>query len=201
MQEPIDFYFDFSSPYGYFAAMRIEALAEKYAREVNWHAILLGAVFQVTGSTPLTLVPMKGNYSLHDFERSARFHGIEFKLPGTFPLSTQVAARALLWLQNRQDTARAVAFAKAVYRAYFVDDIDIGNSANVAKIAAGLGLDAAALLEDIQSPEIKAQLKGEVDKAIACGVFGAPFIIVDGESFWGFDRFDQLEALLKNGKI
>lgn len=201
MQAPIDFYFDFSSPYGYFAAMRIEALAAKYQREVNWHAILLGAVFQVTGSAPLTLVPMKGNYSLHDFERSARFHGIEFKLPGTFPLSTQVAARAMLWLQNRQDTAGAVAFAQAVYRAYFVDDIDIGNSAYVAKIAAGLGLDAAALLEDIKSPEIKAQLKSEVDKAIARGVFGSPFLIVDGESFWGFDRFDQLEALLKNGKI
>lgn len=201
MNAPIDFYFDFSSPYGYFAAMRIEALAEKYQREVNWHAILLGAVFQVTGSAPLTQVPMKGNYAVHDFERSARFHGIEYKLPGTFPISTQVAARALLWLQKTQEPAHAVAFAKATYRAYFVDDIDIGNSANIAQIAVSLGLDAAALLEAIKTPEIKEQLKSEVDKAIAHGVFGAPFLIVDGESFWGSDRFDQLEALLKNGQI
>jgi 2-hydroxychromene-2-carboxylate isomerase len=37
---PIDFYFDFSSPYGYFASLRIDELAARYARTVNWRPYL-----------------------------------------------------------------------------------------------------------------------------------------------------------------
>src|SRR4051812_18008743 len=100
MPNPIDFYFDFSSPYGYFAAMRIDALAAKYEREVIWHPVLLGVVFKTTGAVPLTAAPLKGDYSRLDFQRTARFHGIPFHQPQTFPLSTQVPARALLWMQT-----------------------------------------------------------------------------------------------------
>ena len=53
MAKPIDFYFDFSSPYGYLASEKIEALAAKHGRGVNWCPILLGVVFKVTGSAPL----------------------------------------------------------------------------------------------------------------------------------------------------
>ncbi|MGZ3253023.1 MAG: DsbA family protein [Burkholderiaceae bacterium] len=201
MTSAIDFYFDFSSPYGYFASTRIDELAAKYQRKVKWHPILLGIVFQTTGSAPLTLIPLKGDYSLHDFERTARFHGIPYKRPDTFPISTQAAARAVLWLQATAGDADAAKLAKAIYKAYFVDGIDIGNSANVAQIAASVGVDAATLLEAVGSPEIKEQLKKEVTHAIEKGVFGSPFLIVDNEPFWGFDRFAQLEAKLKNGKI
>ena len=50
---PIDFYFDFSSPYGYFAAEQIDALAARYGRSVLWHPFLLGVTFKVTGLAPL----------------------------------------------------------------------------------------------------------------------------------------------------
>jgi 2-hydroxychromene-2-carboxylate isomerase len=201
MSSAIDFYFDFSSPYGYFASTRIDELAAKYQRKVKWHPILLGVVFQTTGSAPLPSIPLKGNYSLHDFERTARFHGIPYKRPATFPISTQAAARAVLWAQEIAGSAKAIEFAKAIYKAYFVDGIDIGNSANVAQIGTVVGIDAAALQYAIGSPELKEQLKKEVSHAIEKGVFGSPFLIVDGESFWGFDRFDQVEATLKHGKI
>ena len=71
--KPIDFYFDFSSPYGYFASQKIEALAEKHGRTVDWHPMLLGVVFKQTGAAPLTEIPVKGPYSKRDFARSARF--------------------------------------------------------------------------------------------------------------------------------
>jgi 2-hydroxychromene-2-carboxylate isomerase len=58
MSQPIDFYFDFSSPYGYLAATRIEAIASRHHREVTWRPVLLGAVFKVTGRQPLTSVPL-----------------------------------------------------------------------------------------------------------------------------------------------
>ena len=201
MAAAIDFYFDFTSPYGYFAAQGIDQLGARYGRAVEWHPILLGVVFKTTGAAPLPQVPLKGPYSIHDFERSARFHGIDYRQPQPFPIATQATARAMLWLQDQYGKQRAIDFAKAAYRAYFVDGVQIGDAANVAQIAAALGVDAAALTEALGGAPLKERLKAEVEQAIARGVFGSPFMIVDGESFWGLDRFDQLEAYLRNGSI
>ena len=41
------------------------------------------------------------------------------------------------------------------------------------------------------------RLKAENEAAIAAGVFGAPFFIVDGEPFWGNDRRPQIERWLR----
>lgn len=89
---PIDFYFDFSSPYGYFAAEKIDALAEAHGRSVVWHPILLGVAFKHTGLQPLPAVPLKGPYSLHDMARTARYMELPYHQPSLFPIPTQHAA-------------------------------------------------------------------------------------------------------------
>lgn len=199
MSEPIDFYFDFSSPYGYLAAQKIDALAAKYGRTVDWRPLLLGVVFKETGMAPLTQVPLKGPYSQRDFARSARFHGISgFKMPSKFPIASQAPARIVLW-QKARDPALAIRVAKALYRAYFVDDVDISNPDAAAAVAAKEGADAAGARAAVDDPAIKDALKREVDQAIARGAFGSPFIVVDGEPFWGLDRFDQIERWLATG--
>src|SRR5687767_11819056 len=114
MANPIDFYFDYSSPYGYFGAMKIEAVAARHARAVNWKPILLGAVFKVTGAQPLPAQPLKGDYARRDIERSARFHHIPINHPSKFPIASQAPARTFYWLNDR-DAALASQFAKAAY--------------------------------------------------------------------------------------
>ena len=199
MADPIDFYFDFSSPYGYLAAQKIDALAAKYGRTVDWHPVLLGVIFKETGMAPLTMVPLKGDYSKRDFARSARFHGIGgFTMPSKFPIASQAPARIVLWLKAR-DSAMAARVAKALFRAFFVDDIDISNPEAAVAVAAKEGVDAAAARAAIDDPAIKDGLKREVSEAMAHGVFGSPFIIVDGEPFWGLDRLDQVERWLASG--
>jgi len=196
MTPPIDFYFDFSSPYGYLASQKIEALATKHGRGVDWHPILLGVVFRHTGTSPLTEVPLKGDYARRDFERSARFHGLpKFTMPSRFPIPSQAPARIVLW-QKMQDPAMPARLVKAYYRAFFADDIDISGPDNAVAVAAKEGIDAAAARAAIDDPAIKDALKREVDGAIARGVFGSPFVIVDGEPFWGLDRFDQIDRWL-----
>ena len=202
MDHAIDFHFDFSSPYGYLAAQKIDALAAKYGRTVNWRPMLLGVVFRQTGMAPLTQIPIKGDYARRDFERSARFHGIAFRMPPVFPIASQAPSRIVLWAKAR-DRALASKLARALYAAYFRDGLDISQpdvAADVAaSVAAETGVDRAALRASIDDPAIKDALKREVDAAIAAGVFGSPFVIVDGESFWGLDRFDQLERWLATG--
>jgi len=94
MKAPLDFYFDFSSPYGYLASHKIDALAARHGRGVTWRPILLGAAFKASGVQPLVNVPLKGEYSKHDFLRSARFHNVPFRAPDPFPVSTVSACRA-----------------------------------------------------------------------------------------------------------
>jgi 2-hydroxychromene-2-carboxylate isomerase len=199
VKSPIDFYFDFSSPYGYLASEKIEALAAKHDRTVQWHPILLGVVFKQTGSHPLTEVPLKGPYARRDFVRSARFHGIErFRLPSTFPIATQAPARIVLWLREC-DAPLAVATLHALYRAFFGDDVDISKPENAVAVAVRCGAGGAAARAAIEDPAIKDALRRENEQAIAAGVFGSPFTIVDGEPFWGVDRLDQVDRWLATG--
>jgi 2-hydroxychromene-2-carboxylate isomerase len=201
MSAPIRFHFDFSSPYGYLAAQKVDALAAKYDRKVDWRPILLGVVFKQTGGAPLTMVPLKGDYSRRDMYRSARFHGIaDFRMPTQFPQPTQNAARVFLW-QKEKDPEQAVRVAKAIYRAFFVDDRNISDPEIVADAAASAGVDRAAARAAIDDPRIKDMLRQEVEAAVAEGVFGSPFIIVDGEPFWGLDRFEQVERWLSRGSF
>jgi 2-hydroxychromene-2-carboxylate isomerase len=193
---PIDFYFDFSSPYGYLMAEKIDELAARHGRTVNWHPLLLGIVFQATGSAPLTHQnPAKAAYSLLDFERSARFMGIPYRQPSRFPLPTQNAARAYYWLAE-QDIGLAKQFAHAIFHALFVDDLDISTPETVLKISAEFGVDRSRLENALQNPAIKTRLKDEVDEALKIGVFGSPHVVIDGEVFFGADRLPQIEKWL-----
>ena len=47
---PIEFWFDFSSPYSYIASEWSEALAARHGRTVDWKAFLLGVTFQAASA-------------------------------------------------------------------------------------------------------------------------------------------------------
>ena len=198
MSKPIEFYFDFSSPYGYIAAEKIEAIAARHGRTVVWRPFLLGAAFKVTGGMPPMNVPVKGEYHLHDFPRSARFHGVPYKLPSKFPIASVAAARAFYWLDAREP-ARAKELARTLYRAYFVEGVDISDAETMIGVCTRLGLAADEVRAAINDPAVKERTKTEVDKAVAAGAFGSPYIVIDGEPFWGADRLDQIERWLASG--
>ena len=198
MANPIDFYFDFSSPYGYFAATKIDALAAKHERSVNWRPILLGAVFKINQQQPLATIPLKGSYAKHDMLRSARWFEVPFKIPGKFPINTIAPCRAFYWTHDK-DAALAKKLALALYHAYFVEDRDISSPEITGNVAAKLGIDKAALGVALNDTALKERTRSEVDAAIERGVFGSPYIVIDGEPFWGADRFAQAERWLEKG--
>ena len=198
MTDAIDFYFDFSSPYGYLAAERIDAIAAKHRRGVAWRPFLLGAVFQAIGGSPLVDQPMKGPYSRHDMLRSARLHGIAFNVPDPFPVNSIAACRAFYWLADG-DAGTAHALARSLYRGYFVDNRDLSRPETVIEAAQALGVDGDALAAALQDQAVKDRLRGENDAALARGVFGSPTVFVGDEMFWGNDRLEQIDRWLETG--
>ncbi|KAA0910606.1 2-hydroxychromene-2-carboxylate isomerase [Pusillimonas sp. ANT_WB101] len=197
MTKHLDFYFDFSSPYGYLASTQIEALAAELGRSVNWRPILLGPMFQAMGSVPLIQVPLKGEYALHDFARTASLFDIPYATPESFPISTLAAARATVFLRG-QSMELAADFAKRIFSAYFAQGKDIREGPVVLDVAAQAGADVEAVAAGMASDSIKTELKQDVADAMARGVFGSPFVIMDNEAFWGFDRFPHIKMWAAN---
>ena len=195
---PIEFFFDFASPYGYLASLRIDALAAAHGRGVIWRPIMLGAVFKVTGMKPVLHQPLRAEYLRHDVVRFARLLGVPLTFPEVMPMNALAASRAVYWLDDQDPTA-ARALAAAIYRKHWGEGRDLESPVAVAMVAAGLGHDRDAVLNGIARPESKDRLRRETDAAIARGVFGAPFFVVDGEPFWGADRLDQLDRWLVSG--
>lgn len=198
MASPIDFYFEFASPYGYLASTQIDAIGARHGREVFWHPIMLGAAFKVTGAQPLAHVPMKGDYMMRDLPRFARLLGAPFKAPPVMPANSLAASRACIWLEQ-DDPKMAKALAQAVFQAHWGEGRDIARPDDVADMAAPLGIARAALLAAVADQAIKERLKQATAAAIGRGVFGSPFVLVDGEAFWGADRLDQVERWLAAG--
>lgn len=196
MKPAIDFYFDFSSPYSYIASEWIGAVAARSGRAVNWHAILLGVTFQAAELKSPVSYPLKREYSLRDIARSARFAGVPYAQPAKFPIPTQNAARVFWWLHDSQSPEQALAWAQAGLRAYFIRGLDLSDAATLRALVTESGLDAQAAEAAWNDPLWKDRLKRENEVAIAAGVFGAPFFIIDGEPFWGNDRREQIERWL-----
>ena len=198
MPDPIEFYFDFSSPYGYLAAKRIDEVAAKHGRSVTWRPHLIGAVFPTTGSKPLLDIPLKGDYARIDLPRTARHLGIPFILPERFPFLSVAAARAFYWLSD-SDPETAKALAMALYDRVFGEGEEISSAEAVIAVASGLGVDADTLRAALNDPAVKERLKNEVNAAIERGVFGSPYIIIDGEPFWGHDKLEEIDRWLETG--
>ncbi len=199
MSKTVDFYFDFSSPYGYFSSELVDDFATRCDCNVIWRPYLMGAVMKVTGRKPLVQIPMINSYSELDLKRVARYHGIQFALPSVFPVATVAACRAYYWASENHGTIPAKRLAQAIFRAYFAENQNISTPELIVEIATQQQFVADEVAAALQDPDIKLKVRAATDRAIEQQVFGSPFFVVDGEPFWGHDRLSVLEAWVKSG--
>ena len=198
VSKTVDFYFDFSSPYGYLSSEKIEELADRCGCAIVWRPYLMGVVMKITERKPLVQIPMIKDYSGKDLKRMARFEGIEFNQPSTFPIATVAACRAYYWLERR-DKELAKKLAHALFRAYFIRDELISKPEVVVSIASSIGVDSSDLEAALEDLSVKQAVRDVTDEAVNRSVFGSPFFVVDDEPFWGHDRMGLLEAWIKTG--
>lgn len=200
MPAPIRFYIDFVSTYSYLAIHKIDDLAARYGRTVDWQVISLGHVFQELKITPPPFIPARLKYNTIDLLRSAEFAGRPFKIPAVFPFDAKLS-RYAFWSLKDQDEARARDFALAIMDRVFGHGGSIATFEEIADACAHLGLSPADIEALATAPAAKRAVVEAMDRARADGIIGAPFMVLDGEPFWGADRLEHLERRLAGAKV
>lgn len=195
---PIRFYFDFASPYAYFAAAEIDRVGKEFGRAVDWQPILMWAVLKAHGIPAPMDPPTKREYFLHDMKRSAAFFGLLYRDPVRLPLSSHLAARLYYAVRSR-DPGVADALAQRLLPAFFAEHRDISEEATLVDLASEVGVAEADALEGMKGASGRALLERAVQDAIDARVVGSPYFLVDGEGFFGADRLPQLRWYLAGG--
>ena len=201
----VDFYFDFSSTNSYFAAFLLPEICARNDARVNWMPAHFAALFRGTGFDTMAMTPRKARYLWRDHARYAEWTGLPFRRPSRFPIKTSSALRAVLAVAAetraddggvaREHTQRTLS--QAFMRAYWERDEDISDRGVLAAVATSAGFDGAKLMDAAEGKYAREDLAFLTESAVARGVFGAPTFFVDDEMFWGKDRLDFAERLLK----
>ena len=196
----LGFWFEFGSTYSYLSAARVEGAARVAGVPVSWEPFLLGPIFADQGwdDSPFNVYPAKGRYMWRDMERLCEKHGIPFAKPSRFPRSGVLAARVAC-LAKAASEPWLPGFARAVFRANFAEDREIGDAAEVNSMLDSLGVPGASIVERAQAPENKGRLREQTRRAVEIGIFGAPSFVVGDELFWGNDRLEDALAWATRG--
>ena len=193
MTKTIEFYYDYGSPTCYLADTQIGAVAAAAGAEIDFIPVLLGGIFKATGNQSPVAVPAKGKYMGRDLGRFVKRYGVPFRFNQHFPVNTIGLMRGAVYAKG---TGHLAPYSAAMYRAMWVDNVDLNDPAKVAETITAAGLDAARFGAAIQDQAVKDQLKKNTEEAVQRGAFGAPTFFVGDEMFWGQDRLDQVAEAL-----
>jgi 2-hydroxychromene-2-carboxylate isomerase len=207
MPKPIalEFFYDCSSPWTYFAFTRMVRLAEELGVAVDWRPILVGGVFnavnqEVYATREAMFTRPENNrkmaYYLKDMNDWANLCGVRASMPPGHPINSVRAMRGAFYAQEQ---GLLVPYSRAVFAAYWGGVApDIASDAVLTAICREVGLDPEAFLDAIASPPYKDRLRHNTDELIERGGFGSPTIFINGDDmYFGNDRLALVEHRLR----
>lgn len=196
----IDYYLFTQSPFTYLAGDRLEQIAAKHGATITYKPFDLIQAFARTGGTPLAQRPQaRLDYRAQDLARTAKKLRLALNVtPAHFPTNPAPSSFAVIAAQ-KAGGGDVGALVRAILRATFAEEKDVADDAVVRAALTEAGFDPA--LADTGLFTGAEIYERTLEEAVAAGVFGAPFYIVDGgQKFWGQDRLDDLDQHLA-GKL
>lgn len=192
----VEFYFDPISPYAWLAARALDRL-EDAGVGVRFVPVLFAGLLKAHGNLGPAEVPAKRLYVFRDVMREAVRRGLPFVGPPGHPFNPLTALRMCTALGDDERPGLALTLVAACWER----GEDISDASVLMRLADEAGFDGGALLERAATPEVKQALAAATDAAVAEGIFGVPTFRLDGELFWGGDRFETLLWRLEGGAI
>jgi len=197
----IDYYFAPNSPWTYLGHQRFAEIAKAAGATINVLPVDLGGkVFPVSGGLPLAKrAPQRQAYRLVELKRFSEFLGQPIVLqPKYFPVNADDAAKLIIAVDMHDGSDAAMRIAGRILRGVWVDERNIADARELAKMLEEEGLPARRL-DDSMSQAVHVRYEQDTQRAIDAGVFGAPSYVIDGEIFWGQDRLDFVQRRLEQG--
>ena len=198
MTKNVDFYFDFASPNAYLSHQVVPGIEERTGTKFNYIPVLLGGIFKATNNKP----PMeaffgilnKNEYQSVEMKRFQERHGIDkFKMNPHFPvISLQIIRGAV----GAQQDGYLDKYIDEVLKHMWEEPKKMDDPEVIKEAFTESGFDADRLMNQMQDPEIKAQLIENTEKAVKRGTFGIPTFFVGDDIYFGKDTLWQVEEAL-----
>ncbi len=186
------FYFDYSSPYAYLAASRVDDVLPV---RPCWQPIAFGVIVRTLGKVPWPFREDRDENLRAIADRASERGLPEVRYPDGWPVETYSLAplRAALLVDDEDQLRR---LSHELFRTMFVEGRDLAGPEPVLDAAVQAGMDRDAVREGIERADIKQQLRTRTDEAIAAGVTGVPTVAIGEQLFWGDDRLEEAAAAL-----
>ncbi len=191
---PLEFFFDFHSPWCYLAMPRLREIAAAHGRTIRWRPIhLANLIERIDGRRPLDASAAFVSWFKQDMQDWARLRRLSLQYHPDFPLRPSRALRCSLYAIEQ---GRGAEFIFQVMQAYWSQNQNISDLDVLGDLAEAVGLDRQASVQSTRDERFKRALATNTEEAIQRGVFGAPTVIAQGKLFWGNDRLEMLESFL-----
>ena len=185
----IDIISDVVCPWCYVGKRRLEAaLAQRASRDaapvqVRWYAFQLNPAIPSGGVDRRSYLEQKfgGPERAKQIYARIRAAGEEVGIAFDFDRivrqpNTVDAHRLIAWAQDI-DLNTSDALIERLFRAYFIEGVDIGDIDALARLAGNAGFDATAARAWLGSDAGRAAIQAEEQRARALGVTGVPFFV------------------------
>jgi 2-hydroxychromene-2-carboxylate isomerase len=139
-------------------------------------------------------VPARRAYVVKDVLRAAHRAGVKIALPPAHPFNPLPALRVVALDLDRALRWRII---DALFAATWGGGGGIDGAERVAAVLRDAGIDEAPLMARSSEPEAKERLRRNTEDALARGAFGVPTMFVEGEMFFGFDSFPEIEDFMR----
>ena len=183
----ITFYLDFISPYAYLAFEKLPEALRGISYSVTYKPLLFAGLLKHHGQLGPAEMAGKRDWIYRQVLWLAHQQGMALQLPASHPFNPLGLLRLAVACDAHGTPNRYVC--ETLFRHVWRGGEEAVDPRRLAALTAQL-----APQRDVNGADVKAQLKGHGDEAIAQGVFGVPTLALDGKVFWGFDALPMLRA-------
>lgn len=183
----IDFYFDFLSPYSYFAWKRHRTIKAEF----NFKPVLMGRLFSHFEFKGPGEIPVKRDLELKKCFQYADMQSIPFIPPHTFPFNPMAIIRLATKFAAGE---RQLELIELIFSSIWAKGMVLEDPAIIESLLTQNGF--GDIYEKSFEREAKLELKKNIKEAIEHNIFGVPTMRLEDENFWGNDSLELLSYRL-----
>ncbi len=187
MTKPIDFYFDFVSPYAFISFHQIKTIKFKQDFKFKLKPILLGGLHNLHKITAPAFIPAKARFMIRDCKLLCEKYKISFKFNSYFPINSLNLMRGVL---IAEEDGIEKEYINRFFEAIWVSGLNLNDQAIIDRILKNLDVNPKTFALRLSNQNIKDELKKRTQEAFEKGIFGTPSFYVNSKVFWGQDRLE-----------